>query len=132
MTCSKLPIKLRDFSTGCARIASAATATTLGNLTSLNTSSSIGGVAATLVAYLILKCGNIACPPNLVFADSIGAIANSIDSISTWIGTSFVNASGIVINPEDVTTGDFTGSGGTILVQYALLKGIAGCCCCSQ
>ena len=115
MSCCKVPIKIKDFS-GCAKVTATDTTVAVA-LTNIDTNSSIGSIGITLVAYLGLKCINLACPPTFVLADDISSLVAFLDATTTFVFTQTA--------PADMTIGEIDDT----VVKYAISKLIAGCGC---
>ncbi len=120
MACCKVPIKISGFSGGCAQVTTAD-----GTLTSLTSIDDIdflvSGSSLSHLAYLGLKCVNIACPPNLVVADSLPDLAAFLDAqLASTIDT-------------NVTLGALGAAGttGRNLIKNGIARLIAGCGCCT-
>lgn len=133
MACCKVPVKIAGFSGGCATITGSTTAAgAISALTSIGTNiTTAPGFVSTFsiahLAYLGLKCVNIACPPSLNVADTLGDLAAFLDANLTAIGTY-----------RSSSINDLTATGATATTAVAAIKAgiaalIAGCGdCCSQ
>ncbi len=119
MACCKVPIKINGFSGGCAQVTN--DSGTLIAFTDIDaTTYQVSGSQLSHLAYLGLKCVNIACPPNLVVNDNLTSLVAFLDAQqATTIGT-------------DVTLGALGTSGGNILIQKGIALAISGCGCCSS
>lgn len=120
MACCKVPIKIAGFSGGCARVTNIASA--LINLTDIDaTTYQVSGSQLSHLAYLGLKCVNIACPPTLVVNDNMASLV------------AFLDAQQAATINTDVTLGALTvGFTATSLIQNGIARLIAGCGCCSS
>lgn len=121
MACCKVPIKIAGFSGGCARVTEAGS--TLKNLTSIDdTTYQVSGSQLSHLAYLGLKCVNIACPPTLVVNDNMASLVAFLDvQLVTTIDT-------------DVTLGALGAANVTAssLIKNGIARLISGCGCCSS
>ncbi len=118
MTCCKVPIKISGFSGGCAKVTAASADTAAIALGAVTASNFVSAIAITNLAYLGLKCVNIACPPTLVVADTLGALAAFLDANLRAIGSY-----------RDSSTADINDTA----TKAGLAALIAGCgCSCAQ
>lgn len=120
MACCKVPIRIAGFSGGCARVTNESGTlvglTNIDDITFLVSSSSLSHLA-----YLGLKCVNIACPPNLVVADTLGALVSFLDTQLT----ATINTDVALTALEDL-------SSGSSLITKGIARLIAGCGCCTS
>lgn len=119
MACCKVPVKISGFSGGCATVGAG---TVVSYLSLITTVSSVSGLDITNLGYLGLKCVNIACPPTLVVADTLGDLAIFLD---TYLGSAAAYR-------DSNTTDMINGTTGTTATRAGIASLIAGCGCCSS
>ncbi len=118
MACCKVPIKIAGFSGGCAKVTDG---TDLQKLVSIvDTTFKVSTNNLSNLAYLGLKCVNIACPPHLVVADELTDLVSFLDAqLRSTIDT-------------NVNTTALGTSQGHLLIKNGIALLIAGCGCCSS
>lgn len=120
MACCKVPIKIAGFSGGCARVTDGGGI--LQNLTDINdTNFQVSSSQLSYLAFLGLKCVNIACPPNLVVADTLESLALFLNAqLTSTINTDVA----LTVLTDNVS--------GVSLIQNGIAQLIAGCSCCAS
>ncbi len=121
MACCKVPIKINGFSGGCRAVRDeTGDHITLSAITNTNIVGNDTVNRLSHLAYLGLKCVNIACPPILGLRDTLGELADFLDDNLSQINTY-----------RSVTLGDLT-TDATTAVKAGIASLIAGCgTCCS-